>query len=175
MECVAKFTNRIPYLQERSFRYSLEKYRWTSEPVLMWQQRAEPLPRKEIEPKMYTNFKMPELPRPIQHRFLTTFSVYNPFPPSKQCICFATSYQTTWSKILPERPMIIAQLARNSLHLMHPRLFTVLTKVSHCNRYYEPRECNSYASIQGAVKKKKNCHTYAVLMLKMFTCYLKWT
>jgi hypothetical protein len=45
---------------------------------------------------------------------------------------------------------------------MHPRLITVFTKASLYNSYYEPRECNAYASLQGSVKGEKNerkdCH-----------------
>jgi hypothetical protein len=110
------------------------------------------------------------------------FSVYNSFLPSKQCTCFATNYQTTWSKILPERPTITAQLAINSLPLRHQRLITVFTKASQCNSYYEPRECNSYAPLQGPVteeeeKKKRKDRTVicAVLTLKMLIYYLEWT
>jgi len=75
--------------------------------------------------------------------------------------------------------MIIPQLARNSLHLRHPRLTTVFIKASQCNSFYEPRERNSCASIQGPVKRererKERTVICAVLMLKMFIYYLKWT
>jgi hypothetical protein len=109
--------------------------------------------------------------------FLKMFCEYKKFLPSTHCTCFATNYQTTSSKIFPERPMIIVQLARNSLPLRRSRLITVSKKASQCNSYYEPRECNSYALLQGSScheKKKKerqDCHLCGPYV-KMFIYYL---
>lgn len=105
MESVASFTNPILHLQERKAK-----------------QRAVPLPRKETEPRIYTTFNCLSYPGPYTIGSLQCFQcITHSFLPNNAHALLPPIKLHGAKSILKGR-RYIAQLARNSLHLRHPRL-----------------------------------------------------